>query len=134
VGAIDLMILDPDRIRLRDYKTADPAGAPVDLYRHQLRFYALAAAEGLARGLGPFAGAGKGRPVETEILFLRAGDPREGGAPALLREGPQETEAIREDLLRYAREAAGGPFAPARDRCPACPFATHCRFGKGKDA
>jgi hypothetical protein len=134
VGAIDLMVLEPERILIRDYKTADPAGAPVELYRHQLAFYAVAAAEGLRRGLGPFrSGATRekdeaGRRVETEILFLRTREDPERSR--LHREGPADTKALREDLFAYAREAAGNTYPPLRDRCPSCPFRGSCRFGE----
>ena len=127
VGAMDVVWRSTGAAGLwhvRDYKITLPSGAPDELYRSQLAFYALAVRELAERASEKGAGGGKTgltkqnfEAVDVGLIFLR-----EGGLIGSRRSFPRDFEwdGLRSRVLEAARGAALGDW-PART----C-FYPHC--------
>jgi ATP-dependent exoDNAse (exonuclease V) beta subunit len=109
IGAIDALYEEGNAYHLLDYKVTASGGAPDFLYEAQLAFYAVAA--WTASGVIPSGTAlynlpeGKAHPFVLDELRL---------------------EQTREEIRQTARDAARGPFEPARRNCPVCPWKESC--------
>ncbi|MGC9373266.1 MAG: PD-(D/E)XK nuclease family protein, partial [Thermovirgaceae bacterium] len=112
IGAIDALYEEGSAYHLLDYKVTASGGAPDILYEAQLAFYAVAA--WTARGALPSGIAlynlpeGRAHPLALDKLRL---------------------EQTHEEIRETARDAARGPFEPARQNCPACPWRETCPAG-----
>ena len=114
VGAMDVVWCSTGAAGLwhvRDYKITLPSGAPDELYRSQLAFYALAVRELAERASEKSAGGGKTgltkqnfEAVDVGLIFLR-----EGGLIGSRRSFPRDFEwdGLRSRVL----ETAQGPCA-----------------------
>jgi CRISPR/Cas system-associated exonuclease Cas4 (RecB family) len=109
IGAIDALYGDRKEYHLLDYKVTASGGAPDTLYEAQLAFYAVAAWK--ARGT---------KPSGLALYHLPEGMLH----PLALDEHLLENtlEAIQET----ARKASLGPFDPATENCPVCPWRNTC--------
>ncbi|MDR3322453.1 MAG: UvrD-helicase domain-containing protein [Synergistaceae bacterium] len=118
VGRIDVCWEDGDGFHVRDWKITQVDRAPDELYREQVNFYALVCR--LARAAGDDA------PVDAGLIHIR---------PAPSSE-PQHAwsvwdwSAVERAVLHAAEAAASGPFHPAAERCPRCPFMSFCRSSR----
>lgn len=133
VGAMDVVWRSTGAAGLwhvRDYKITLPSGAPDELYRSQLAFYALAVRELAERASEKGAGGGKTgltkqnfEAVDVGLIFLR-----EGGLIGSRRSFPRDFEwdGLRSRVLEAARGAALGDWPARTDRCRECPWAGNC--------
>ena len=133
VGAMDVIWRSTGAAGLwhvRDYKITLPSGAPDELYRSQLAFYALAVRELAERASEKGAGGGKTgltkqnfEAVDVGLIFLR-----EGGLIGSRRSFPRDFEwdGLRSRVLEAARGAALGDWPARTDRCRECPWAGNC--------
>ncbi|MDR1377562.1 MAG: UvrD-helicase domain-containing protein [Synergistaceae bacterium] len=117
VGATDVLWQERGQWHVRDYKITLSNNAPVELYRAQLAFYALAIRL-LAEGQGlPFDG------VDVGLIFLREGG-RLGDTRNFSKEGDWAT--MGDQVITAARVAAQGPWVPRREHCRRCPWRSKC--------
>ena len=133
VGAMDVIWRSTGAAGLwhvRDYKITLPSGAPDELYRSQLAFYALAVRELAERASEKDAEGGKTgltkqkfEAVDVGLIFLR-----EGGLIGSRRSFPRDFEwdGLRARVLEAARGAALGDWPARTDRCRECPWAGNC--------
>ena len=133
VGAMDVVWRSTGAAGLwhvRDYKITLPSGAPDELYRAQLAFYALAVRELAERASEKGAEGGKTglarqkfEAVDVGLIFLR-----EGGLIGSRRSFPRDFEwdGLRARVLEAARGAALGDWPARTDRCRECPWAGNC--------
>jgi ATP-dependent helicase/nuclease subunit A len=115
-GAMDLVLVEDDRVTVYDYKYLRKEDADLEGYRFQIRTYMLA----LSR-------AWPGRKVAGKLLFLRGGGEEEIESDLPLFEAHliRIMDAIRE----RGREADFG-LKPGCDGGH-CPFRQRCRMGEG---